>query len=58
MLICSSSFKQFSQKVNEKLAWIRLKQLDGIYETNEGTRNQIQTTPKWSQIEQEANPKK
>jgi hypothetical protein len=48
MLIHLSGLEQFDQKVSEKLVWPHPRWLKGSYETNEGMRNETQTTPKWS----------
>ncbi len=58
MLTRMLSLEQFSQRVSEKLTWPRYGWLEGSYETKEGTRNETQTTPKWSQIKPKTNPKK
>jgi hypothetical protein len=46
MLIHPSNLRQFGQGVNEKPTSLSSKLFEGFYETNEGTQNKLQTTPK------------
>jgi hypothetical protein len=48
MLIHPSGFEQFDQGVSEKPTCLCLGWFEGSFETNKGTRNNIQVTPKWS----------
>ncbi len=46
MLTQPLDLEQFNQGVNKKLVQFHPKWLEGSYETNKGTRNELQTTPK------------
>jgi hypothetical protein len=46
MLTQPLDLEQFNQGVNKKLVQFHPRWLKGSYETNKGTRNELQTTPK------------
>ncbi len=58
MLIRPLDLEQFGQGVGKKPTLLHFGWFKGSYETNEGTQNKLQTTPKLNYSEPKSNPKK